>query len=320
MPERRGIPPPEAEASVTKKRYDEYSTPVDVIEDEAYRKRLEHLRAVSIRVNKMLQQKLEKADLPYYSWNKSSASSKPKSIEYPKILRLAILLRPEFFRSSEKKTRETRYSGRDEQFTLFLHIRNDNSIQLVRLKFDFTHSAYGIYFAHSVAPDLSSPGSEDERGLLEGYIQKEDIEGLTDYIIEKLSPPIDGEATNFAQHSTEIFKRAYGIASLEEASRYFATHEVVLYQPKEWLRNLGKVVIMSVLEKTLLEQVEAGKKTEEIKEVLRDEAEKLLDVGVANYHNPGKLASFIPNADAYISQTIRQLMRAYKSRILGWKK
>src|SRR3989338_2163 len=140
MPERRGIPPPEAEASVTKKRYDEYSTPVDVIEDEAYRKRLEHLRAVSIRVNKMLQQKLEKADLPYYSWNKSSASSKPKSIEYPKILRLAILLRPEFFRSSEKKTRETRYSGRDEQFTLFLHIRNDNSIQLVRLKFDFTHS------------------------------------------------------------------------------------------------------------------------------------------------------------------------------------
>lgn len=111
MPIEPGVPAHDAKKSediVVKERFDPHShETVFVVEDAEYRERLAELRSFSNEVNKALQLKLDQAGLrPYYSWNKSSEAGSKNGVPYPKIMRLALLLRPEHFKSAEEKMKK----------------------------------------------------------------------------------------------------------------------------------------------------------------------------------------------------------------------
>ena len=94
MSEGERHPPEEV---VRKERFQHRGGPVEVVEDDAFRERLKELREKSAALNKTLQEKLDEAGLPYYSWNKTSPERREARVAYPKVLRLAVLLRPEYF-------------------------------------------------------------------------------------------------------------------------------------------------------------------------------------------------------------------------------
>jgi hypothetical protein len=141
-----------------KKRYDPVSRDeVIIVEDQESRERLNELREMSNELNKKLQNKLDQAGLmPYYSWNKSSGGKQKSGVVYPKIMRLALLLRPEHFKSDEEKNQATRYSTGD-QVSVFLHVTPEDAIQMIRYHNGFSRSANMLYFLGDFFPDSNDP-------------------------------------------------------------------------------------------------------------------------------------------------------------------
>ena len=306
--------------SKPKKRWDAKThEPQVIIEDERSRARLKHLRGLSKELNHILQSKLEEARLPYSSSHKGTVQHGENDIDYPRVLRMSVQLRPEFYKSDEEKNTETRYTAGDDEITVFIHVRDDNTIQLTRTSHGYTQTAYGLYFEFSIMPDLNSPGHDVEKKLLEQYIKENDINGVADYLVRRLIPDPHKKKT-FAQSATETFQRAYKITSVEEARKYFNEEQVSLYQAPEFLRNLGKVVIVSVLEHTLLSHIEHRSSLAQIKVDLQKISQELLNIPCDIFPKPKKLESCIPDAAGYIRDTIATLTRAYKPKIFGWEK
>lgn len=308
----------------SKERWDPKTRePVRVVEDEAYHARLEHLRSLSNELNKILEEKLEAAKLPFYSWNKSSKTNKDDGVIRPKVMRLAILLRPEFYQSSEVKNKQTRYNTGDDQLTYFFHLTADNHLQFLRLRNDASQTAYRIYFESSVFPNFDSDEHAKERGLVEDCVKRGDMNELANYVISRLSDSETAEDDlSYAQEMTRCFKNASALATVKQAKTYFADGKIFGYQSPEIIRNLGKAAIVSVLGMSLEFLIGATKdlKPEGAKETLVQQAEKILDLEVASYTTKAKLRDFIPDCQNYIQQVIQNLIKVYKPRMLGWDK
>lgn len=305
------------DSSIKKERWDpKTKNHVEVEEDEHFKKRIEYLRNQSNDLNRSLQSKLEKTGLPYYSWNKSSKkeSGQTNEITYPKVLRLAVLLRPEFYHSLEQKNNQTRYSSGDDQGTLFLHLTPDNQIQQIRFHSGFSQDAYGIYFIHDLLKKI-----EQDKKEIEEYLQNEDIESLSEYITKRFIPS-NTESDTYTNKMTEFYKKAYEITSVEDAKKYFDQEDFVLYQPKELIRNLAKIVITKILETTLQENLDQKKQRSDLEIELRKAAGELLETKVCSLDKNVTIASFLPENSEYIKQTIYQLLKIYKPKILGWQK
>lgn len=319
----------DAERIEFKRRYDPITREeVVVVEDKESRERLDELREMSNVLNKKLQNKIDQAGLlPYYSWNKSSGGKQKSGVVYPKIMRLAILLRPEHFKSTEEKNEATRYSAGD-QVSVFLHLTPENAVQMIRYHSGFSQSANMNYFVDDFFPEHNDPERTASRKHLDLLAKNKDLEGLADFMIEQLVSPETQSAIDnktFIQHTTEVFQKAYTINSIGEARAYFSFDRDWMYQAREIVRNTAKVVVTSILESEIQRLLlRASSKRDEIFLSLNTLAEKVGDVEVARYResnngkSTSKLREVISDYPAFITQTIKEIIRVYKPQIMGW--
>src|SRR3989344_2502596 len=89
--------------------------PVTVTMDDKHERRLRELRELSREANRLLQEEIDERNLPF--------STKRSHQE---ALRFVVQIRPEFFHSTEDKIQ--RYTGQDDQVTLFLHLTSDGRL------------------------------------------------------------------------------------------------------------------------------------------------------------------------------------------------
>ncbi|MDO8505393.1 MAG: hypothetical protein Q7S48_02360 [bacterium] len=329
MPERRGTPPPEIpDIKKIRLKHDEYETiePFVVVEDKAYRERLDHLRGLSNELNKTLQWELEEADLPYYSWNKGGKSANVKNaggMQYPKVLRFAVLLRPEFYSSSEEKNKQTRYTTADDQVTAFIHLRADGSVQETRYHVR-AHMLDPIRaFGESLVPRKGGLGFIVWKEKVEEYIRVGDMKSLSRTIMERLNSNGDSEDERFVRKLWIDFpKQSYAISSVGEAKQYFTQdYAKLFFRSPRIIRNLSKIVLMSVLE-SMVKNIKEPRPLDQVKSELTDVAKELFAVQVPCLLGSERntIGLNIPDAEQYAHQTIKKLVQVYKPRILGWEK
>lgn len=269
-----------------------------------------------------MQEQFDKRDLPFYSWNKG------KGI-YPKVMRIAVLLRPPFLRSDEEKNPKTRYNTGNDQVTFFIHLGTDNAVQKIRTHRNMHPSMTIEAITESLLPPLedNNPNSARMKSVLESYIGRDDIEGLSHYIANRADPsvePLDIKKASrcsdcIMKKITARFQEAYRIADIEQAKDYF--QKWFLWESDDIVRNLLKVIIVSVLEHKLLDLLRTGKERvtlEDAREQLNREAETFLGINFEVIEHIQNASAFIPNANQYAQQTIQRLIKAHKAEIMGW--
>ncbi len=286
---------------------------VTVIEDEQYHERLDQLRELSNQLNKLLQKKLDQLPIsPYFSWNKSK--DKAEAIALPKVLHIAILFRPEFFYSTEEKTKNNRFNTDDDQLSIFIHVKPDKSIQIIRGHRGYSRSAYGIYFMQSAIGTL-----EERKGEVERLLQADDLEGITELIFQCFSGENGSQNTqSYIRSETVFFQEAYTLQTIEEAKKYFSSEERFLYQPSEIIRNLAKVALTVILKTSAEDLVNRKQPLNKIRELLAEEARNIFDIEVPTYPKTTHLGSHIPENSAYTAQIIQKLIKKYKPQLMGW--
>jgi hypothetical protein len=299
----------------TQAQYDDEA--IEVVEDENFKRRMKELREQSNDLNRILQKKLEQSGLPYYSWNKGT-SNPEAPIQDPKILRLAILLRPEFYASSEEKNRQTRYNTGDEQLTIFLHLTPDREIQEIRLHKGFGSGAN----ANALMADIISQIKRDKESVTE-YLKNDNQDALADYFVDIFrSPDTFGGKKSYSQAVTDFFKRAFSLKDTTQAITYFGeqNEKYLFYQSPEIIRNLAKVALQKILESKLKESIKKGIDLKSANNLLQTEAKKIIEVKTPQLDGEMALGTFIPHLEEHTAQTIQQLIKAYKPKILGWEK
>lgn len=305
--------------------------------------RLDYLRSLSSELNKSLQSKAEQAGLPIYFWNKSSKDQcdtlvgKKKNLPHPKVMRLAILFRPEFVRTDEVKNSRNRYTTASDQLTWFIHLDTNNTIQMIRRynklgrHREYPYDAFLDNFFYGILPkpflQYETDAEEAERQCFEKYIKEEAVESLADLVITRLiSSP--GTQETPIQMNLKDFQRAAQLTSVAQVKDYFSDAVFVVIPP-EFVRNLTKMAIFSVLETCLdlylVRNVQPN--FVKLKKSLEQEAEKLLDVEVRefNYGRGGgsiikKIREFFPGGDMYCKQIISHLLAEAKPYVMGWIK
>ncbi len=304
-------------AGKPKERWDpETDQIVEVIEDQAFHERLDQLREMSNKLNKLLQRRFDQVqNSPYYAWNKSSAEAK-QADALPKILHIAVLFRPEFFHSNEVKTEETRFSSDDDQLTIFFHVRSDNTIQQIRWHRGGTQGSNGGYFAW-----LAVGFFEKNKVTLEDALAKKDLEAVSALVAECFSGSSEAaEDNSYIQETTCFFQKAYKLKTMQEAVEYFADKDHFLsFEFPEVIRNLGKVALEKVLESKLDELISVRTPLVQIKEMLNQQADDVFKIKVPVFPSPEALGSFIPKCKAYTVQLIQKLLKKYKPKIMGWR-
>ncbi|MEK7582903.1 MAG: hypothetical protein AAB483_00645 [Patescibacteria group bacterium] len=287
------------EENIIKERFDhETHQPRQVVEDAAFRARLAELREFSNHINRKLQGKLEAAGLPYYSWNRGTG---------PKIMRLAVLLRPPLYHSASEVDQSDRYGTSDEQMTFFLHITDDDKLQKLRFHSGISISKNRESFVSSFATD--TPGHEIEKSLLERAIQSRDADGIIDYFINRLRPDGgDREAWSYAQDFTDYCQKAYRLSSVMDVRQFFANDYYILHQSKEIIRNLIIVILTTQLSLLARDLVNEKKPFEDLKNILKDRAQKILEVKIKRPSSIRGLQTFIVNSQERTSEIIRRIV------------
>lgn len=314
------------ESSSGKKRWDSIEGRTVVVPDnEAFRARLAELREKSTSLNKLLQRKLDEAGLPYYAWNKTSPETRvDRRIVYPKILRIAVMLRPSFFHSEEPKTAQTRYTTSDDQITFILHLTENNDLQVIRLHSDLSPGANKAYFTDSAFPIVKGDRMSEGRKELEVLLHDQNVEGLADFVVRRLTPSSHRveSGNTYAQAATEYYQRAYTLATPAEVRSYVREGHRLVWESKEIIRNLAKVAVTSILEHAIRAWIRRKKSPAAAPDGLQKKAAEALSATFSHKSLGENLAlgSFIPDADAYVRQTIQRLIRAYKNELYGWKK
>ena len=173
---------------------------------------------------------------------------------------------------------------------------------------------------------MTKKESVSDKQQLEELIRKNDLEGLADYMVNRLDPSSTEEAGRENSRSFTLkFQKAYGIENVEQAREYFADSNLFFWQAPEITRNLAKVVISSILENTLLSQLGKEKDLEVLRGVLERMAEDIIQVSFkqgASLRRDGmeSIGSVVPDVGQFIKQTIQSLIKFYKPDILGWSK
>ncbi len=219
-----------------------------------HEKRIKELAERSKEINKLLQKKLDQANLPY-------STKKTHS----KVLRFSIRLNPEFVQSSEEKEGK-RFKGSDDEVVFFIHLKEDNSYDTTRW-YTAMKGAYPMYFTGR----LIEPNDEEDLENLD-YTNNEQI---AEFITQKLEE----------NHYTKLFSKASQFQDLEQAELFFDNQSLFLYQDPAIIRNLTKIGLKAILEAKLREL--ADQKIPQIREELQTLAEQFLKINIKKFSGGG---------------------------------
>lgn len=283
---------------------------VIVVEDAAFRNRLDELRRMSVQINHDLQEKFFRAGLPYHSSHKSHGELT--------VLRITVMLRPPFYRSGDTIDH---YTGSDDEIAVFFHVTPDNHIQTVRAYCGTSSSSHTKYFTKGLLPDPHTDVGIEEKKKLEISLESGNLGAFSDFVMDRLTPaPLHKREGYYPRTMTDFYQRAFSMTSTEDLKQYFDRSEYMFHQPPEIVRNLAKISIDAVLEHELKSMIDEKKERREIENALHATGLSLLSVEFTRSGVKRTIGDFIQNAPQYISQRVTNIVKHRKADIYGWVK
>ncbi len=307
-----------AEYIVEKKRFDEKNNEyVTVVEDEAYRERLRELRERSATLNKDVQAELEKAGVRSIA---SAARQHKGDFNYPPILQLKFLLRPEFYPSigGEEKSEKTRYNASDDTITFFLHLTARGDVQEVRQHRGFNTGPEIYATSDEIIPfdDETSNKAVQARGTIGKFVHSGDYKGLATYVANQINPRTIPEKS-LRHHIVHFFESVYRINSPEEAAELFKNDRIFSI-PGSLIRNMVKAALVRVVEQETRRFKRNNTPLKEQEHILRGRleqaTEKIAGIPIGDSFSTKSAHEFVPDFVDYAGRAVAQGIDHFRRR------